>query len=141
MLKIVGIFVPEAAERFASVLARGRNVSHVGVQAGVVLLIVITAATLIYLIYSLAGSRSSAVLLIFLLSVVMVYLSGGLIPAMFLPKVMQVIGDKLPTAYLIRAAGGILAGFEPDTLRQCVTGMCCYIAVFGAASYWLRRRD
>ncbi|MDE6845072.1 MAG: ABC transporter permease [Lachnospiraceae bacterium] len=140
-LKAAGIFAPEMAEKLTSMLAGGRNGSHVGIQVGVVLLIVITAATLIYLIYSLAGSRSGAVLVIFLLSVVMIYLSGGLVPSMFLPKVMQTIGDKLPTAYMIRAVGGILTGYQADTLKQCVIGMCCYAVVFGAVSYWLRRRD
>lgn len=140
-LKIVGLFVPETAEKFTSMLSGGGRGSHVAVQTGVVLLIVITAATLIYLVYSLAGSRSEAVLLIFLLSVVMIYLSGGLVPSMFLPKVMQTIGDKLPTAYLIRAAGGILAGYQADTLRQYVIGMGCYTVVFGVVSYWLRRKD
>lgn len=140
-LKIVGFFVPETAEKFTSALSGGGRGSHAAVQTGVVLLIVITVATLIYLIYSLAGSRSGAVLLIFLLSVVMIYLSGGLVPSMFLPKAMQGIGDKLPTAYLIRAAGGILTGYQADALRQHVIGMCCYTVVFGVASYWLRRRD
>ena len=140
-LKIVGLFVPETAEKFTSMLSGGGRGSHVAVQTGVVLLIVITAATLIYLVYSLAGSRSDAILLIFLLSVVMIYLSGGLVPSMFLPKVMQTIGDKLPTAYLIRAAGGILAGYQADTLRQYVIGMGCYTVVFGVVSYWLRRKD
>ncbi len=141
MIKIAGIFVPEVAEKLIHALTGGRRGLYSGVQAGVVLLIVITAATFIYMIYSLAGSRSGAVLVIFLLSVVMVYLSGGLVPSMFLPKAMQVIGDKLPTAYLIRAAGGILTGYQSGALRQCVAGMACYTAVFGMAAYWLRRRD
>lgn len=141
MLKIAGIFAPEAAEKLFFSLTGGRRNLHIGVQAGVVLLIVITAATFIYLIYSLAGSRSGAVLVIFLLSVVMIYLSGGLVPSMFLPKAMQVIGDKLPTAYLIRAAGGILTGYQSGILGQCVAGMVCYTVVFGVVSFWLRRRD
>ena len=141
VLKIAGFFASEAAEGLVLALTGGRRGSHIGVQAGVVLLILITVSTLIYLIYSLAGGRTGAVLLIFLLSVTMVYLSGGLVPSMFLPKAMQIIGDRLPTTYLIRAAGSILTGYQADTLGQCVTGMCCYTVVFGAASYWLRRRD
>lgn len=141
VLKIAGIFVPGAAEGFISALKRGGRGSHIGIQAAIVLLILITVSTLIYLIYSLASSRSGAILLIFILSVVMVYLSGGLVPSMFLPKAMQTIGDRLPTAYLIRAVGGILTGYQTETLRQCVLGLCCYTVLFGAASYWLRRRD
>lgn len=141
VLKIAGIFAPEVVESLILALTGSRRGSDIGVQAGMMLLILITISTLVYMIYSLAGSRSSAILLIFLLSVVMIYLSGGLVPSMFLPKVMQVIGDRLPTAYLIRAVGGILTGYHRDILRQCVLGLCCYTVLFSAASYWLRRRD
>ena len=140
LLKIAGWFVPEMAEKVVLALTDGEKSLHAGAQVGVVLLIVVTAATFIYLIYSLTGSRSGAILLIFLLSVVMVYLSGGLVPSMFLPKVMQSIGDKLPTAYLIRAVGSVLCGYQSEILRQCVAGMLCYTAVFGVAAYALRRR-
>ena len=141
LFKIAGIFASEMSEEFILALTGGRRSSYSGIQAGVVLLILITVSTLIYLIYSLVGSRSGAVLLIFLLSVVMIYLSGGLVPSIFLPKAMQSIGSRLPTAYLIRAAGSLLTGYQTDTLRQCVLGLCCYTVLFGAASYWLRRRD
>lgn len=141
MLKIAGIVVPEAVQGLCLALTGGRKSPNIGVQAGIVLLILITVSTLVYLIYSLAGSRSSAILLIFLLSVIMIYLSGGLVPSMFLPKAMQAIGDRLPTAYLIQAVGGILTGYQTDTLRQCVLGLCCYTVLFSAVSYWLRRRD
>ncbi|MCM1123005.1 MAG: ABC transporter permease [Eubacterium sp.] len=140
MLKIAGMFAPEMAKRVAASLMGSGKSLHAGAQVGVVLLIVVTAATFIYLIYSLAGSRSGAILIIFLLSVMMVYLSGGLVPSVFLPKVMQSVGDKLPTAYLIQAAGSVLCGYQSGILRQCVVGMLCYTVMFGIAAYALRRR-
>ena len=56
-------------------------------------LIVLSAVTIVYFIYSLTGSRTSGILLLFLVSVVMVYLSGGLAPSMFMPERMQAADD------------------------------------------------
>lgn len=104
------------------------------------MMIVVTVSVLIYFIYSLAEGRTAAVLINFLLSVTMLYLSGGLVLSVFLPEAVQAVGGKLPTAYLIGAAGGILGGYHEETFRQSMTGMCCYTLVFGTASYLFRRR-
>lgn len=139
--RIVGALLPEAAGDIVAMLTRGRGGSHIAAQMVTVVLIVITVATLVYFIYSLSDGKTGAVLLIFLISVTMLYLSGGLVPSIFLPEAMQVIGEKLPTAYLIRAAGSVLTGYHADTFRRCTIGMCCYTVVFGVAAYLLRRRD
>ncbi|MDE6387469.1 MAG: ABC transporter permease [Lachnospiraceae bacterium] len=140
-LKVAGVFLPESAGMVIAALTKGRGGSHMAAQAGEVILIVITVATLVYFIYSLSDGRTGAVLLIFLISVTMLYLSGGLVPSIFLPELVQAIGERLPTAYLIRAAGSILTGYHADTFRQCTVGMCCYTVVFGMAAYLFRRRD
>ena len=140
LFKIAGVLAPDAAKSVNAALISGRNRGLVGMQAVVILLIVITAATFIYMMYSLAGSRTSGIMLIFLCSVLMIYLSGGFIPSVLMPQSMQAVGDKLPTAYLIRAFGGLLAGYGDRTFSQCVIGMCAYTVVFGAAGYIIRWR-
>lgn len=105
------------------------------------MLIVTTVSAFSYFIYSLSGGRTGAVLLIFLLSVIMIYLSGGFIPSVFLPGAVQAVGEILPTSYLIRAAGGVLTGYHADIYKQCAIGMCGYTAMFAVAAYLLRRRD
>lgn len=140
LFKIAGVLAPDAMGTVNSALISGRNRVSAGVQTVIVLLIVITAATFIYMMYSFAGSRTSGIMLIFLCSVLMAYLSGGFIPSALMPQGMQAIGDKLPTAYLIRAFGGLLAGYGDRTFRQCVIGMCAYTVVFGAVGYVIRWR-
>lgn len=140
LYKIAGILAPDAVGTVNAALISGRNHVSAGVQAVMILLIVITVATFIYMLYSLAGSRTGGIMLIFLCSVLMVYLSGGFIPSVLIPQIMQTVGDKLPTAYLIRAFGGLLAGYGDGMLSQCVAGMCIYTVVFGVAGYVCGRR-
>ena len=137
----VGIFIPEISNQLISALVSGRNRSPVGVQAGMLLLILIVVTTLIYMIYSIAGSRTGSILIIFLVSVLMVYLSGGFIPSVLMPQTMQMVGDKLPTAYLIRAFGGLLTGYGNGVIGQCAAGMCVYTVVFGTVGYVVGRRE
>ena len=131
------VLAPGAAENLLSALVSGRNRSSVGIQAGMMLLMLMTVTALVNTIYSMTGSRTGSILLIFLFSVVMVYLSGGFVPSALMPQAMQAVGDKLPTTYLIRAFGGLLAGYGDGVLRQCVAGMCAYTSVFGAVGYIL----
>lgn len=140
LFKIAGVLAPDAAESVNAALISGRNRGSVGMQAVMIVLIVITAATFIYMMYSFAGSRTSGIMLIFLCSVLMIYLSGGFIPSALMPQSMQVIGDKLPTAYMIRAFGGLLAGYGDGVPAPCMMGMCAYTVVFGAAGYIIRWR-
>ena len=140
LLKGAGMAAPETAEQISLSLTGGRS-GNFGVKAGLSLLVMITVSTYIYLLYSMAGSKTGGVMLIFLLSVVMVYLSGGFIPSVFLSKTIQNVGGKLPTAYLIRAVGGLYAGYGAGTAVQCAAGMGAYTAVFGAAAYFLRARE
>ena len=137
LFRAAGVFAAETTGNMLSVLVSGRNHSPAGIRIGVILLILITVTTLVNTIYSIAGSRTGSILLIFLLSLIMVYLSGGFVPSVLMPQTMQALGDRLPTAYLIRAFGGLLAGYGDGVLGQCVAGMCTYTAVFGVAGYVL----
>lgn len=119
----------------------GDAIHLAGIRVGLVLLTVMASTTLIYLLHSLAGSRTGGIMLIFVCSVVMVYLSGGFVPSMFLPEIMQKIGAGLPAAYLIQVTGGILVGAGMPVKSECVTALCCYTVLFGAAAYFVRGRS
>lgn len=135
-----GFLAPELKAQLVSALVSGRNHIDVGVRVSVILLIIVTTVTLIDMIYSLAGSRTAGILLIFLVSVLMVYLSGGFVPPVLMPQAMRTVGEALPTSYLIRAFGGLLTGYSRGVLGQCVAGMCFYTVVFGVAGYFLGYR-
>jgi ABC-2 type transport system permease protein len=96
-------------------------------------------ASFVYFLYSLAGNRVSAILLVFFVSILLVYCSGGIVPSVFLPETIQRIGEKLPTAYLIKAFGGILAGYQPEVMKACVLGMSGY-TIFFCLGAWCGRR-
>ncbi len=121
-------------------MVNGAGGYSAGARTGIMALIVVTAATFIYLLHSAAGSRTSGILLVFMLSVVMVYLSGGLVPSMFLPKAVRAVGGKLPTAGMIQAAGGLLAGRSVAVTWECAASLCGYTAVSGLLAYLLRCR-
>ena len=104
-------------------------------------LIVLSAVTIVYFIYSLTGSRTSGILLLFLISVVMVYLSGGLAPSMFMPERMQAVGRWLPTTYLMEAVGNLLTGRNKTGTSQCAAILVLSTVMCGMMAYVLRRRE
>lgn len=119
---------------------RGQRAGHMAGIVFLILLGIVLISTLVYLVYSLAGSRVSGILLLFMLSIIMIYLSGGLVPSMLLPETMQKIGDKLPTAYLIRAAGSMFAGYRSQMVGDCAAGLCVYTVFMGGCACVCRRR-
>lgn len=105
-------------------------------QIGTVVMVLLCIATLIFMIFQIVGSGTAAILILFFLSTVMIYFSGGILPSVFLPQTVQSIGKLLPTTYLIEAAGSLyLDGIRGKTIGV----LLLYTAVFGAASYGIRR--
>lgn len=105
-------------------------------QAGTAFIIILCIATFIFMIFQLAGNGSSAILILFFLSVLMLYFSGGILPSVFLPQTARSIGKILPASYLIEAAGSMYAG----AVRGKTIGiLLLYTAAFGAVSYAVRR--
>ena len=138
---IAGAAAPDLMEKITVMTAGGGAYESAAMKTGIFLLVLVTVSAYTCLLYSIAGSRTGSILLIFLLSVVMVYLSGGLVPSVFLPQAVQAVGEKLPTAYLIRAVGGLYAGYSAGSAGQCAAGLCAYTAVFGIAAHLLGKRD
>ena len=137
IIELAGIIRPDIGVIIQSVLVSRRNHYSIGSYIGIMLLVLITVTTLIRMIYSLSGSRTGGILLILLVTVIMIYLSGGFIPSVFLPKIMQSLSDRLPTSYMIHAVGGLFAGYRDGMLVRCVMGMVVYTTLFWVADYYI----
>ncbi len=92
-------------------------------------------STFVYLLLSLAGSRASGILLVFVFTVGLMYLSGGLVPAAFLPEAVRTVGERLPAACLI------LTGQSVWRMGQCPVLLCSYTLLSGAAAVLVRCRQ
>ena len=136
-IKLAGEIRPDVGAIIQSVLVSRRYRYSTGSYIGIILLVLITVTALIRMIYSLSGSRTGGILLILLVTVMMIYLSGGFIPSVFLPKIMQSLGDRLPTSYMIHAVGGLFAGYRDGMLMRCVTGLCIYTILFWIVDYYI----
>lgn len=135
LIGFVSSLMPGVGRSLTSTLISGRNHGTLFTRIGTFLLMLVTVTTFINMIYSVTGSKTSSILLIFLFSVLLLYLSGGFIPSALMPETMRAVGNVLPGSYLIRAFGGLLAGYGDGVLRQSIMGMCVYTAVFGGVGY------
>lgn len=106
-------------------------------QSIVCVIILLCITTFVYFIFQLAGNGTAAILLLFFLSVVMLYCSGGFLPSAFLPEAVQRIGNFLPTTYLIEAAGSLYLG---ETPHRIIGLLLFYTVFFGAAAYGIQKR-
>lgn len=86
----------------------------------------------VYFIYRMAAHPVYGVLMLFVLGMVMMFASGCFMPSALLPKMVQIIGAWLPTAWYFKLAGQLLTG---NVTFGCVIINVVYSAVFlrGAA--------
>ncbi|MBO5473934.1 MAG: ABC transporter permease [Lachnospiraceae bacterium] len=131
---------PEVWTQAAELLQRRQNAGHMGMSVFLIVCSLMLISTCVYCIYSLTGSRISGILLLFVVSLMMIYLSGGLAPSIFLPETMQKLGGRLPTAWLIRAFGGVFTGYEGEAAAECAAGICGYTILLGGCAWLCRRR-
>ena len=111
---------------------------EIGIEQSIVCVIILLCiTTFIYFIFQLADNGTAAILLLFFLSVVMIYCSGGFLPSAFLPEAVQKIGRILPTTYLIEAAGSLYLGKMPE---KTVGILLCYTVLFLTAAYGIRKK-
>ena len=89
------------------------------------------SVSFILAVYSLAGSGLYGMLLLFLSNVLMLFVSGCIIPSAYLPKVAAVTGAQLPTAYLKQCLTAMYTGEIPITA---IIAILAYIILFTAIS-------
>jgi len=71
-------------------------------------LLIFGVFSLVLFIFQIANNQSLGVLLLFTLSTLMLFISGGFIPSSLLPEIVQKIGVFLPTTYFIKLCGEII---------------------------------
>ena len=81
-----------------------------GVSIVLWLLSCLAASGLILFIYELCQNTAAAILLLFFSAIVMVFLSGGLIPSVFLPETVQSVGAWMPTTLLFDGVRFMITG-------------------------------
>lgn len=70
-------------------------------EIGLWLLICLAASGWILLFYELCRNSAAAILFLFTTTVVMVFLAGGIVPGVFLPDAVRMIGAFTPAAFLM----------------------------------------
>lgn len=96
------------------------------------------AVSYFFTVYTAAGSGLYGMLLLFCLNVVMLYCSGIIIPASYLPKLAAVAGKFLPSAYIKT----LLDTIYTDTLSGItITAGAAYSVVFLLISAFIRERN
>ncbi|MCM1254394.1 MAG: ABC transporter permease [Clostridium sp.] len=99
--------------------------------------IVLCVTTFVYFIFQLADNGTAAILLLFFLSIVMIYCSGGFLPSAFLPEAVIKAGRFLPTTYLIEAAGSLYLAATP---WKAIGILSVYTVFFWAGAYGLQKK-
>lgn len=73
-------------------------------------LVCFSASGWILFLYELCKNTVAGILLVFCTTAVMLFLSGGIIPAVFLPNAIGEIGKWMPTAFFADGIKGMLSG-------------------------------
>lgn len=88
-------------------------------------------------IYELAEKKSSAVFLLAFLTVILLFLSGGIVPRVFFPEVLRQNVNWLPAVFWLEGIGEAVEG---NIAGQALAISVGYGIVFYAASVYLRYR-
>ena len=95
----------------------------------------------IQLFYEACRSSAAAILALFTVNVVLLFLAGGIIPSVFLPELVQKIGNVTVTAIWMDGirfiASGEESGLIPAVWKLAVSAVVCYALVIVAG----RRRN
>lgn len=87
------------------------------------------SACIITFISSIVQNRFSAILLLFISVITSCFISGAFLPSAFLPEILTVIGEYLPTTYLLNTTGMMLGG---NVYMKGLLKLLCFSAGFVA---------
>ena len=80
------------------------------------------------MLLSLSDNTGAGIILLFIMTVLMVFLAGGLVPKAFLPSVLQKSAVLVPATYIIGAFRGVLCN---NIDLSCITG-CLAVCILSA---------
>ncbi|MCR5085958.1 MAG: ABC transporter permease [Lachnospiraceae bacterium] len=103
--------------------------------------VLLLAAAIVLLVYTLAANQIGGILLLFLVTLLMGYASGCIVPSAYLPKAVRSVGRHLPTATMLHVSVGGLTQIADKAgtwlvLAEAATGF----AVTAALMKWNRWR-
>lgn len=105
-----------------------------------VVVVILTVFSIHLLIFQIAGNKAAGTLTGFLVTVVMMFLSGNFIPAAFLPKLVNVIGAIMPAKWITALCGQILTGeILPQTMAACIFTLGIMVAAALLFQVWNRK--
>lgn len=93
--------------------------------------VIILGATMVMFAYTAASNQIGGILLLFIGTVVMSYISGCLMPSVYLPETIQELAKFLPTTYMHREATNAIVGVVDI---KCIVIIMSYSLVFFGAS-------
>lgn len=104
--------------------------------------ILVLAAALVLLVYMFAANQIGGIMLLFLLTALMGYASGCIVPSAYLPKAVRSIGRYLPTYTMLRVSvGGLRQRAEwARTGILLLEALVAWLATVGLMS-WNRWRE
>jgi ABC-2 type transport system permease protein len=108
-----------------------------GIFIAIVLLVCLVTASMIVAVYAVTGSPIAGVMSLFWLTVGMLFLSGGLVPSVFLPEAIGQIKSWIPTTPLMEVMKSFV-GIKVSmifVIQSLAWGLICY----GAAVFSRRR--
>lgn len=93
--------------------------------------VIILAAAIVMFAYTVTSNQIGGILLLFIGTVVMSYISGCLMPSVYLPETIQELAKFLPTTYMHREATNAIMGIVDI---KCLLIIVLYsLAFFGAS--------
>jgi ABC-2 type transport system permease protein len=95
-----------------------------------VLLVSLVTASIVVAVYSITGNPIVGVMCLFWMTIVMLFLAGGLVPSVFLPESMRGLADFVPVMALIdllKVFAGVEFSWTPVT-RAVLWGTGFYLA-------------
>lgn len=117
---------------------------------GLLLALFLTAmlvSSLQLLVYTFVKEQGLAIITQAILSMGMLFLSGGLVPAAFLPKGINAAATYLPTTWVLQLQSaaiqrngiGILWAEQNGQIVACLLGTLCFLVGAGAIQKWKTR--
>lgn len=106
------------------------------IQLPALLLALFATFRLTQLLVSLSHNRIFSVMLLFLASIMMMFVSGAIVPGAFLPPALQRLAALLPTTYLLQLFGQIVS--------DSVTGLTtfynlCFLFLYGFLEWGINK--
>lgn len=119
-------------------------------SSGLLLALFLTAllvSSLQLLVYTFVKEQGLAIITLAILSMGMLFLSGGLVPAAFLPKGINAAATYLPTTWVLQLQSaaiqrngiGTLWAEQYGQIVACLLGTLCFLVGAGAIQKWKTR--